>query len=310
MMILIGSVAMSYHFENYRVPMDIDVVGDYDDIASVRKEFGAKVCYPINAGKSYYMSRKNGQADIEPLEFEVAWADSMAERLIDFAKTFPNAFKYSSYRNMYVASPNVLYMLKMSHRFKKDSPHFLKTMRDIQFMRTQGCFIPDEWMPFYEQRMKDTYTNTLPKLNQSKSSFFDNSTSIYTIDHDSIHEAVAHMIKPAYEYFKPVDNEVMCSKDLFFEQPESVRLLAGLEESYVLSIERSIHPYPDVDRKWAFDTALMKLCTSISSGWFREFCWENYDAIQLMYNVEYVDRFYDALNNGRIKPFQGQIYAE
>jgi len=310
MMLLIGSVAMNYHFEHYRDPMDFDVVGDYDDIASVREKFGAKVCYPINAGKSYFMSRKNGQTDVQPLEFEVAWTNSMAERLLDFAKTFPTAFVYDPDSLWHVASKNLLYMLKMSHRYKKDSPHFLKTMRDIQFLRTQGCFIPAEWMPFYEQRMKDTYTNVLPKLNQKKSTFFDNATSIYTIDHDSIHEAVKHMPKPAYEYFKPDDNEVMCSKDLFFSQSEHIRLLAGLEESYVLSIERSIHPYPEVDRKWAFDMALMKLCTSISSGWFREFCWENYDSIQLMYNVEYVDRFYDALTNGRIAPFQGQAYDE
>lgn len=302
MKLLIGSTSLVFNnFENYRTPLDIDLVGDYDDLSHVKKRFGAKVCYPINSGKSFFMSRNS----TEILEYEVAWQGSMAEKLLEFAKTFTEAFKYDVDTDWYVASPNVIYMLKMSHRYRKDSPHFLKTMNDIHFLRKHGCFIPDEWQSFYKQRMADTYTNVLPKLNQSKKMFFDNSSSIYTLDHDSIHEAVKHNKKPAYEYFKADEKEVMCSQDLFFRLPHKFRILAGLEEAYVLSIERSIHPYPDVDRKWAFDMALMKLCTSISSGWFREYCWESYYAIQMMYNVEYVDRFYDALNNGRIKPFLG-----
>lgn len=284
-----------------REPNDHDYVGDYDDLVSLRKQYRAHICYPINDGKTFFLSNKERQI----IEFDVAWDNSMAGRFLEFAKTFPDAFVCSVSKDCYIPKPNVLYMLKMSHRYKKDSPHFLKTMEDILFLRRQGCIIQPEWEEFFYHRCKDTYTNALPKLNQSKADFFDNSTSIYTLDHDSIHEAVKHLDKPAYEFFKPDQNEVMCSKDLFFSQSEEVRLLAGLEESYVLSIERSIHPYPNVKRKWAFDTALMKLCTSISSGWFREFCWENYWKIQNMYNAEYVDRFYAALEAGQIKPFKG-----
>jgi hypothetical protein len=302
MKILIGSKALEFWFPIDREPKDIDYVGDYDEIKSVRSRYKSKICYPINDGKTFFMSGD----DRRIIEFEVAWEGSMAERFLEFAKTFPEAFKYSVSMDCHIPKPNVLYLLKMSHRYKKDSPHFLKTMEDIRFLRSKGCVIEPQWEEFFYHRCKDTYTNALPKLNQSKADFFDNSTSIYTIDHDSIHEAVKHFDKPAYEYFKPDTNEVMCSKDLFFSQPREIQLMAGLEESYVLSIERAIHPYPNTDRKKAFDTALMKLCTSISSGWFREFCWENYWQIQNLYNVEYVERFYEALNNGKIKPFEGK----
>lgn len=301
MNILFGSRAMHRWFHDARTPLDFDYVGDYDDMKSTRAFHKAHICYPINEGKTFFLSNKERQI----IEFDVAWKGSMAERFLEFAKTFPEAFDYDSDRKYYVPLPNVLYMLKMSHRFKKDSPHFLKTMEDILFLRSKGCTIQPEWMEFFKQREADTYTNSLPKLNQSKADFFDNSTSIYTLEHDDIHLAVKHLDTPAYEFFKPEQNEVMCSKDLFFSQSEEVCLLAGLEESYVLSIERSIHPFPNVNRKWAFDTALMKLCTSISSGWFREFCWENYWKIQNMYNAEYVDRFYAALEAGQIKPFKG-----
>lgn len=301
MKIIIGSVALNHWFPNTRPSADFDIICDYDDIKSIRYDTKSHICYPINDGKSFFMSNK----DRRIIECEVAWDNSMASKLVGFVKMFPDSIWKCETSDYYIARPDFLYMLKMSHRYKKDSPHFLKTMEDILFLRRQGCTIQPEWMEFFKQREADTYTNALPKLNQSKADFFDNTTSIYTLDHDSIHEAVKHLDKPAYEYFKPDQNEVMCSKDLFFSQPEEVRLLAGLEESYVLSIERSIHPYPNVKRKWAFDTALMKLCTSISSGWFREFCWENYWKIQNMYNAEYVDRFYAALEAGQIKPFKG-----
>lgn len=36
---------------------------------------------------------------------------------------------------MVIAPLVLLYTLKMSHEYLKDSPHFLKTMKDIQTMR-------------------------------------------------------------------------------------------------------------------------------------------------------------------------------
>lgn len=62
---------------------------------------------------------------------------------------------------MTVPSLNVLYMLKMSHRYLKDSPHFLKTMQDIHAMRKLGAVIPAEWESFYQDRMRDTYTHSI-----------------------------------------------------------------------------------------------------------------------------------------------------
>ena len=112
-----------------------------------------------------------------------------------------------------------------------------------------------------------------------------------------------HLERPAYEYFKPDTAEVMTSKEMFFKCDKAIQLYAALEEVMVLSIERSIHPFPDVDWRWAFNMAHMKLSTSISSGWFREFVWENYDVVQSMYSEEYVNKFYRALEAGQIKPF-------
>ena len=52
--------------------------------------------------------------------------------------------------------------------------------------------------------------------------------------------------------------------------------------------------------------ALEKVCTSITSGWFREYAWENYHRVVHMYKTlgvnDYIDRFHK--NKHMIKPFQ------
>lgn len=47
----------------------------------------------------------------------------------------------------------------------------------------------------------------------------------------------------------------------------------------------------------------MRLSTSITSGWFREYCWEHYDQIQSMYSDDYWPRFQAAVAAGKVKAF-------
>lgn len=90
---------------------------------------------------------------------------------------------------------------------------------------------------------------------------------------------------------------------MFFAQPENIRLLGVLEESYVLAIERAIVPHNTPPKK-AFNIALSKVASSITSGWFREYAWENYDAVQALYSDDYVKRFQKAVENGIVRPYE------
>jgi hypothetical protein len=127
-------------------------------------------------------------------------------------------------------------------------------------------------------------------------------------DHDTIHLSVKHLDRPAYTYFKPDQNEVFCDRGMFEACDEQTRLYAVLEESYVLALERSQIPFPNMPRKQSFDMALEKVCTSITSGWFREFSWENYDKVQALYNDNYVDRLYQGVESGLVLPASGNKY--
>lgn len=298
-MILIGSEALRYRgIECGRKKLDLDVVGEYDEIVAFAKTKGnVKACYPTDGGKKLVV-----KTDQIIVEGELTWPDSNAEALAELIRNDPETIYEKSPRGYVVPSIHILYMLKMSHRYLRNSPHFHKTMRDIQQLRLNGAKIKPEHEEFYKERIRVTYDYAHPSLNQSKDDFFKDDGIKYVYDHDSIHEAVKRLDRPAYTYFKPENSEVLCDKDMFFAAPKHVRLLAGLEESMVLALERSQIPFVG---QWSprrsFEFALMKVCTSITSGWFREFCWENYDAILELYDDTYVDQFWAKVAAGDVK---------
>jgi hypothetical protein len=294
MLVLIGSHALATHMPT-RTPRDMDVVGSYDEIIAFKRQLKDVLSsYPINSGKKQIVKTKNGI-----YECEVAWENSTSEKLMALVK---EDLDTKEVNGMLVPSLDILYMLKMTHRYLKNSPHFLKTMGDILAMRELGAKIRPEHMDFFKLREKETYNYQHPKLNVNKKDFFSGDGVEYIYDHDTIHESTKSMEKPAYAYFKPDESEVFCSREMFYEIDESIRLAAVFEESQVLALERSQIPFGDsVDPKKSFDIALAKVCTSITSGWFREYAWENYHKVQALYNPEYVNKFWQDVENGIVR---------
>lgn len=307
-MLVIGSTALRLIGFYTEKPKDIDLVGTYEQAVEFARVVGAKTFYPINSGQSFFLRLQ----DDTICEIEIAWPDSRAERLLKFIGEDRNrVWSIESVQGVFCAvpSPNVLYMLKMSHRFLKDSPHFLKTMKDIHYLRDMGCTIPYTWQEFYKQREKDTYVYSHPKLNVSKEGFFDSKeTGVPQVyDHDSIHEAVAIYDRPAYTYYSIDGAEVACSREKFEACEYDIRLAGVVEEAMVLALERSLVPFPGKKTpEEAFLFALQKVCTSITSGWFREFSWESYDDAVGLFNYTtknlcYTKTFNDAVAVGLVK---------
>lgn len=51
----------------------------------------------------------------------------------------------------------------------------------------------------------------------------------------------------------------------------------------------------------AFDWALMRICTTLCSGWFRQFATDNFYRIKEYYNPKYVEKFLMSYQEGTIK---------
>lgn len=293
-MLLIGGRALRVHLPAHaREPVDHDYICTYDEYRQFvrnHRDNGYKLATRTLSDRRAVVFLEGGSI----YEFEFAWPGSSAERILrieEGAKT---------------ASLMTLLLLKMSHRYLRNSPHFHKTRDDILAIRRAGVYLPtgsgSVWADILKQREAETYTYKHPNLKQGKAQFFDDSVP-YQYDHDSIHEAVKLGIVPAYKLFAKDGEEVKSDRRKFEALPLDKQLAAGYEESCVLALERAILPHNTPEFE-AFCMALQKVSTSITSGWFREFCWEHYDEILAMYEPGITSQFWDAFNAGIVKPFK------
>ena len=284
----------------YRKPVDLDLLCTIENAERFATENFSKV-------SEKYLSPKGGKMVVKGsgakhphsniTEIELIGRVETAQELYDLILNDPETIIEGEYA---YASMDVCYMLKMSHRYLKNNPHFIKTMRDIHNLRTLGASIPKKYKKFLKERERVTYWYKHPKLNKDKMDFFNGDGVVYLYDHDAIHESVKRDVAPAYTFFQSENAEVMCDMKKFFELPEQVRLNAVYEESCVLALERSIIPFGTPYNR-AFAMALEKVCTSITSGKFREFAWENYLKVRDMYDSMTFDKFFDDVLNDKVK---------
>lgn len=308
--VIVGSHAALHHrIIRKRVPLDYDIITSrIEGIYEFLDYIGDNVIKDIKGtekGATYFL--ESGKI------VEAECADICTEKWEEHTRDLFHRMREGMLPDEVFAPKEWLYLLKMSHRYKKDSPHFYKTMNDIRFMRERGCEMPENSDFIFVDRECLTYDYGHPKLNVDKDGFFKGDEVPYTYDHDSIHRAVALDGVPAYTHYIKDGEEVLCSKEKFFAATERIRLLGGLEESLVLTAERSLIPHnfkPNPDRMFKF--ALSKVCTSVTSGWFREYCWENAPRIMKMYQEEcqgiWVDKLLKAIDNGTVLPYTGKTY--
>jgi hypothetical protein len=132
----------------------------------------------------------------------------------------------------------------------------------------------------------------LPKLiGTTKEEFFDDYVVKY-VEHDSIHQMVAHKEFPMYHYMQKDHTLVECHKELWDQFSHEDKLHCVMEECYVIALERHIIPTIKGDRVGlnyhdAFKWALMRVCTTLCSGWFRQFAIDHYFEVLNSYNKEY-----------------------
>jgi len=293
-MLLIGSAAAHVHHPRlWPTRGDIDVVCEWDDFRVFIDNHGIEAT-PLR--KNHFVGEGLGGM----VEFEIAWpGTSGAELLERVSARFMRPF-YGGHPDVLMLVPTMdwLFTLKASHRYRKNDPHFLKTLRDYHRMKYElGCEIADpEWLAMREA---ETYIKRRPRLNTSKGEFFTDATLTYVYDHDTLHIAVAQGNLPAYESYKADDAEVFCSRKKWDACSEETKLNGVLEETYVLALERSQIPHGDkISPRDSFLIALSKVCTSITSGWFREYAYENYYRVLDLYSDEYVAKFKRGLQEG------------
>lgn len=294
-MILIGSRALLFRAPLIlnRKPEDFDFIGREGEILKWLDD---------NSISNFVREDNRIVVQDQQIEFDIIQPNSSNEMFESIVKNDSQTIDSKEFG--LIPNLDLLFCLKASHRYLKNSPHFWKTAIDYHRMKSVGAKIRPEYMEFFKLREKETYARQAhPKLNVNKKEFFDESFGVkYTVVHDDIHLSVKRAEKPAYEYFKKDNEEVMCDKEKFFSCSKEIQINSILEESMVLSIERSLLPHPGImtpKQAWMF--ALSKVCSSITSGWWREFAYENiFEAIR-HYPEGYWEKFQNDLKNGAVR---------
>ena len=286
MILVIGSYALNC-YQHIRQPRDLDLVMTWETLEANQAFFKISP-----SGPSHFSGTFN---DIK-LEISIATPNSTNADLLEVHKNQP--IHLLNGLPVVYCTLDWLYALKLSHRYKKNSPHFYKTMQDIKIMRSLDAKIPDP--TWYKRREKETLAKH-PKLNQDKQTFFNTPGITYVYDHDSIHRAMALGDQPAYQYYLADNAQVWCDKNKWNLLSDEIKLNGVLEEALVLALERSQIPFNFKPNPiWSFRKALMKVCTSITSGWFREWAWEHHDQVLEKFHSLplYTERFKEKLNQG------------
>lgn len=299
-MLLVGSAALSFAGINLgREPNDYDLICyryEFDRLVQSFIEKGYKILRLDTSKENVAMCkvRKDDNSfivDASLIDNEDRWNIASNAHLWfereNYSVFIPNLILPNvEFENIHVIKPEVSFMMKKSHQYKSDMIHFEKTRKDILTLENRYQMFVESWLQDVYQARKDVAEGKHYKLNVKKDEFFTDNVK-YVYDHDDIHEVVKLFDKPAYRYYLKDGEQVMCDKDKFFSLPVGLRNAGVFEEACVLAIERAVVPFK-ADFGKAFNLALKKVCTSITSGWFREYAWQNYDTIKAM-GVDYRD---------------------
>lgn len=315
-MIVLGSKAlitlMGINSENEArfVSKDIDAVMSYASFKSFieKNKNYIKSLIPRTEHKYSAVLKKDGRKfhyeieldTLKSVEWLLANKESICEK--EYVDNFGNSFSVPNFE--------ILYLTKKSHIYMPI--HFEKNVQDYLALRNV-CNIEktSQYQEYYNVRhaeAKERFDKKSPSLMMTNDEFFDRSADIvgYVFIHDDIHEAVKHYDRPVYEMMKRDFESAWCEKDMFFNLPHEYQIRCVQEEAYVIALERYIvlQKGNHQDHFRAYKDALARICTTLCSGFFREFAVNNYNEIVDSYNKNFVTKFQNAVEKGLVRKME------
>jgi hypothetical protein len=209
-----------------------------------------------------------------------------------------------------VASPASLALIKRSHLY--DPADWHKHIVDYHFLkaRVDAASITAEQHAAGRQRLSE-WRAQHPEdkgsgsLRIPNADFFANTRAalIRAYPHDDLHRATCYGEHPLYQQLKDDPAQAYVSARRFAAISHLERIRLTREETYAIALERIVIPSIELGRPWnaqqAFQHALRRICTNLTTGWFRDFALENYPEV-CRYDTDFVGRFLEALSRGKV----------
>lgn len=298
-MILTGSRALSYYLGEDLYKVDSD--GDIDLICS-EKELN-------KLGLSF-----NGSDSVRYQKFEFINEESLNNNKINGDSTKRYWIIDKGLIQFSICTLEELYAQKRSHiwRSKKFARDMIAMQKIINLLKQNNKFpLQNKSQDILDERIKLTkkmFGDRVPSLNKSNKDFF-NDNVVKHFEHDDIHLIMAHYDRPLYERLKHQDKVdlAFCSKDLWNKLSYEDKVKCVQEECYVIAVERYVIPrYMNGDRfppeKITFYLALERVCTTLTSGYFRDFAIDNWEEI-VKFKSGFYDKLFNAINKSELNEF-------
>jgi len=299
-MLIVGSKALKYHFPNLnREVKDIDIIGTKGDI-----DYLIEILCPERVVSTKWLTtlfkikKKDSffnTDNVEILNSTGSRSLSMYLKHRENSEPFLHGLRW--------ASKEVLLSLKKSHinfpiKFNKHIIDYNILLNELKEDKLRNI----TKLNFQETKERFGELKT-PSLKNKTTEFFGQSEKFvkYFYVHDDLHKVMAHYNQPIYSDMQIDESNAWCEKSIWdgFEFDKKIKCV--LEEAYVIALERKIIPMLNGSSKSAFDWALMRICTTLCSGWFREFATDNWSKIVDQYDKDYVLKFLEAEYSGLIK---------
>lgn len=283
-MIIIGSNALDYWIDIYRIPKDIDIIVTEEEKDLFFKKHRNNIQYFVKKSNCKYKCKfKNGMK----YEIEIQGInDSSALILSEINKNYKLEINNDVY---FVPTLDILLSLKMSSL--NFNINWYKNMDDYYLILK---YTNNYNQKIYEERKKEI-TERVINTNKSNDEFFNQSQAkikrIY--QHDSIHESIAYYDVPLFNKIKYDSTKAYCSKKLFNKLSFDDKIKCVKEEIFAIAIERFVLNSEKVDDSVlteSYRKSYEKICTTITSGWFREFAINNYLTLKIP-DISYYSKF-------------------
>lgn len=296
-MLIIGSRALNIYDKSRKVN-DLDIICYKKDISVLKSIF--------NVNNEIYLKDKE-IIILKTNDFNIECL--LADNVLSLKCYLKNEI-VSDGNILKIASPATLFSIKKAHihfpiKFEKHIKdyHILKNMLVEDNLKK----ITELHFKCTEERLGKLKT---PNMNQNTDNFFKQSENYvdYIYVHDDVHMIVKHKELPMYKYIQKDDLKAECNLEMFNRLSNTEKIWTVLEEAYVIALERKIIPFYFLNKNSkyysaedAFKWALMRICTTLCDGWFREFATNNYFEILNNYNENYVEKMINAIQNKEIK---------
>lgn len=297
-LVLIGSQALKAHGLLNREPYDWDfIVLEYPITSAWTRSSGNNRCY----------STRDANGRIEITFGKDGNSDSIFYNNVDHSNVVETPYGPATLPTL-----EELYLLKLAHLVS--DYNWYKHVQDMWILQEaigesfESIILQKPWYNyFFKLRRAETLkrvNHKTPRLKNTDSKEFFTDNVTYHFVHDDVHKVVALEKEPAYKRILKTEGSVECSKKKFEALPFKHQLACVVEECMVIALERFIIPanlghVPFVSEQMAYMKSLCKICTTLTSGWFRSFALQHSKAAS-KFNTGFTKIWLDAWLSGKL----------